>query len=107
MRYRVATEGDQLLAASAAEPVLDRESGKPRLGPNGQPDQVLTVVVMGSDGGADVWKVRTTDVGKNISQGVPVRIHGLVATTWELNGRAGVSLRAERIEPASAARQAS
>jgi hypothetical protein len=105
MRYRVATEGDQLLAATAAEPVLDRESGRPRLGPNGQPDQMLTVVVMRGDG-ADVWRVRTTDVAKGIAQGVAVRIHGLVATSWELNGRAGVSLRAERIEPASATRQA-
>ena len=105
MRYRVATDGDQLLAANAAEPVVDRESGRPRLGPNGQPDQVLSVVVMGADS-ADVWRVRTTEVAKGISQGVPVRILGLVATTWELNGRAGVSLRAERIEPASATRQA-
>jgi hypothetical protein len=66
---------------------------------------MLTVVVMRGDG-ADVWRVRTTDVAKGIAQGVAVRIHGLVATSWELNGRAGVSLRAERIEPASATRQA-
>lgn len=106
MRYRVATDGDQLLAANAAEPVLDRETGRPRLGPNGQPDQVLTVVVMRGDG-ADVWRVRTTDVAKGISQGVAVRIHGLVASSWELNGKSGISLRAERVEPVSAARQAS
>jgi hypothetical protein len=106
MRYRVATEGDQLLAATAAEPVLDRESGRPRLGPDGKPDQVLTVVVMDA-AGADVWRVKSTDVAKGVSQGAPVRIHGLVATTWEIAGKSGVSLRAERIEPASTARQAS
>jgi hypothetical protein len=75
------------------------------LGPDGKPDQVVSVVVMDSDG-ADVWRVKSTDISKGVSQGVAVRIHGLVATTWELNGRAGVSLRAERIEPATA-RQAS
>jgi hypothetical protein len=42
-----------------------------------------------------------------IRQGIPVKVHGLVAQPWTMADRSGVSFRAARVEPAVAAAKAS
>jgi hypothetical protein len=40
---------------------------------------------------------------KGISTGQPLKVEGLSAQTWEIDGRHGISFRAERLEPAGGA----
>jgi hypothetical protein len=47
-----------------------------------------------------VWPVRIAGEPKGISTGQPVRVEGLTALTWEMEGRHGVSFRVRALESA-------
>ncbi len=55
----------------------------------------------------DIITVRVAVEPKGIGGLTHVKVHELVATTWEMDNRFGVSFRASAIEPATPARQAS
>jgi hypothetical protein len=60
------------------------------------------------DGSADLLAVKVPgEPSAAIRQGVPVKVHGLVAQPWTMQDRSGVSFRAAWIEPAMAAAKAS
>jgi hypothetical protein len=60
----------------------------------------LDLVVLGGEDGAEVWPVRIAGEPKGIEMGQPLRVEGLTAMTWEIDGRHGISFRARLIESA-------
>lgn len=46
--------------------------------------------------------LRTAGESKGLSVGGAVKVSGLVATTWAMGDRSGVSFRAAKVEPAPA-----
>jgi hypothetical protein len=50
-----------------------------------------------------VWHVLVADEPKGISTGQPVKVQGLTAMTWEIDGRHGVSFRVDGMEAAGGA----
>jgi len=60
-------------------------------------------VVLGGEDGAEVWPVRVVGEPKGITTGQPLRVEGLSAMTWEIDGRHGISFRARVVEPAGPA----
>jgi hypothetical protein len=63
----------------------------------------LDVVALGGEDGAEVWHVRVAGEPKGISTGQPVKVQGLTAMTWEIDGRHGISFRVRRVEAAGPA----
>src|SRR5215204_3027270 len=107
MRLPIDTSAISFLCALAPEPVVDFETKRPRADENGEPLYVVQLLAMG-DGSADLLAVKVPGVpSQAIRQGAPVKVHGLVAQPWTMNDRAGVSFRAQRVEPAMAATKAS
>ena len=66
---------------------------------NGQPVFNVHLFSVGA-GGRDVITVKVTGEPKGIAQFTPVRLHELVATTWAMGDRSGVSFKATRLEAA-------
>jgi hypothetical protein len=63
----------------------------------------LDLVALGGEDGAQVWPVRVAGEPKGISIGQPVRVDGLMAMSWEIDGRHGISFRVRRLEASGAA----
>ncbi|MDA8071186.1 MAG: hypothetical protein M0Z82_06165 [Actinomycetota bacterium] len=98
MRLPIDTQHLSFIVASAPEPVLDFESKAPRTDTDGRPLFAVSVVALGSEG-ADILTVKVAGEPRGITQGLPVRVAGLLGTTWQMGDRHGVSFRAEVIEP--------
>ena len=90
-----------MVGSGQAEPIRERDSGRQRTDPEtGEPLYAVQVVVL-SEGRADVITVKVPGASPpELAQGTPVRLVGLVATPWTMEGRSGVAFRATRIEPA-------
>jgi hypothetical protein len=58
----------------------------------------LDLVVLGGEDGAEVWPVRVVGEPKGITTGQPLRVEGLTAMPWEIDGRHGMSFRARLVE---------
>jgi hypothetical protein len=101
MRLPIDTTGVSFLCAGEAEPVLDYESGRPKVDRSGQPLYQLSLVGM-ADGVAEVIAVKVPGEPKGISRGTAVRPVGLSANPWTIGDRSGIAYRAERIEVARA-----
>ncbi len=102
MRSKLDTSDTTFLATGDAEPVLERDTGRPRLDRDGQPQHVVRLVAL-ADGQAEVIAVRLSGTApKGLGQGTAVRCIGLTITPWSMGDRAGVTYRAQRIEPAAA-----
>jgi hypothetical protein len=63
----------------------------------------LDLVVLGGEDGAEVWPVRVVGEPKGITTGQPLRVEGLTAMPWEIDGRHGMSFRARIVEAAGPA----
>ncbi len=59
-----------------------------------------------TDGGAEVISVKVAGEPKGASQGLALKLAGLIAQPWAMGDRSGIAFRASRIEPAGAARSA-
>jgi hypothetical protein len=87
------------IAGSGPEGVLDMDR-RPRADKEtGELLWGLDLVVLGLPDGAEVWNVRVVGEPKGIEMGAPLRVQGLTAMTWEMEGRHGTSFRARLIEP--------
>lgn len=107
MRIPVDTSGLTLIAGSDPAAVLDMER-RPRADKaTGEVLWGLDLVALGGADGAEVWPIRVAGEPKGISTGQPVRVAGLVAAPWEIEGRHGISFRARSIEAAGPAPAAS
>jgi hypothetical protein len=107
MRIPVDTSGLMLIAGSDPASVLDMER-RPRADKaTGELLWGLDVVALGGEDGAQVWPVRVVGEPKGISTGQPLRVQGLTAASWEIEGRHGISFRARALEAAGQASAAS
>ncbi|MDA8264949.1 MAG: hypothetical protein M0T79_06320 [Actinomycetota bacterium] len=107
MRLPIDTSGMTFLAASEPEPLMQHDSDRQRLDRDGQPLVALRLVAL-AGGDAEILSVRLAGVApKGIGAGTPVRCTGLSATPWQMADRAGITYRAERVEPVAPGRQAS
>jgi hypothetical protein len=62
----------------------------------------LDVVALGGEDGAEVWSVRVVGEPKGIRIGQALRVVGLSASPWEMEGRHGISFRAHSVEASAA-----
>ena len=110
MRLPIDTSRLQFLVVSAAEPLRKFEEGKPRaawaprVDENGEILNRVQLVALG-DGEAEIIKVAVPgDPG--VSQGEMVRVEGMTAQAWEMEGRNGMAFRASAIRPLGAREKA-
>jgi hypothetical protein len=97
MKLPVDTSGLRFVAAGEPEPDLDFETKAQRADDSGQPIFKVHLFAVGSSG-RDVITAKVVSPGKGIGELVPVKVHDLVATTWTMGDRSGVSFKAGRIE---------
>src|SRR3954447_6092904 len=104
MRLPIDTSRLQFLVVSAAEPLKKFEDGKPRearaprTDENGELLWRVQVVALG-DNEAEIIRV-TLPGDPGVGQGVMVRIEGMTAQAWEMDGRSGMAFRATAIRAA-------
>ena len=98
MRFPIDVRSLSFIAGSDPAGVLDME-GRPRVDKaTNAPLWGLDLVALGGKDGAEVWPVRIAGEPKGISTGQPVKVQGLTAMTWEIDGRHGVSFRVDGLE---------
>ena len=103
MRLPIDLSSLSFIAGSDPAGVLDMER-RPRADKaTGELLWGLDLVVLGGEDGAEVWPVRVVGEPKGIRTGQPLRVEGLIAAPWEIEGRHGISFRARSIEPAKGA----
>ena len=104
MRLPVSTQGMTLIVGGI-EPVVDRSTGAVRIDrDSGAP--LFTVHVMAISAGdpkPEQWPVRVSGEPSGFGVGGVVQVKNLVAMTWEMEDRHGLSFRAESITAVSAA----
>jgi hypothetical protein len=108
LRLPIDTSRLQFLVVSEAEPLRKFEEGKPReswaprVDENGEVLNRVQLVALG-DGEAEIIKVALPgDPG--VKQGEMVRVDGMTAQAWEMDGRNGMSFRATAIRSATGGR---
>ena len=97
MKLPIDTSSLDFLAVSTAEPVIDFDSKQQRVDNDGQAIFAVSVVAIGGEG-ADILVVKVAGEPKGLILGAPVKVTGLVATTWAMGDRHGVSFRADKVE---------
>jgi hypothetical protein len=97
MRLPIDTQHLNFIAVGIPEAVVDFDTKAPRHDPDGRALHSLSIVAIGGEG-ADILIVKVAGLPKGITAGSPVRVCSLVATTWQMKDRNGVSFRAESIE---------
>jgi hypothetical protein len=106
MRLPIDTSRLQFLVVSGAEPLKKYEADKPReawaarTDDNGEVLWRVELVALG-DGEAEIIRVAVPgDPG--VKQAEMVRVEGMTAQAWEMDGRNGMAFRATAIRSASA-----
>jgi hypothetical protein len=104
MRLPIDTSRLQFLVVAAAEPLKQFEEGKPReawaprVDTNGEVLWRVQLVALG-DGEAEIIRVAVPG-DPNVGQGEMVRVDGMTAQAWEMEGRSGMAFRASAIHVA-------
>jgi hypothetical protein len=107
MRLPIDLSSLSFIAGSDPAGVLDMER-RPRADKaTGELLWGLDLVVLGGEDGAEVWPIRVVGEPKGIQTGQPLRVQGLTAAPWEIEGRHGISFRARVVEAAGQASAAS
>ena len=105
MRLPIDTSRLQFLVVAPAEPLRQYEEGKPReawaprTDVNGEVLWRVQLVALG-EGEAEIIRVAVAG-DPNVGQGEMVRVDGLTAQAWELDGRSGMAFRAQAVASAS------
>lgn len=102
MRLPVDTSELTLVVLGAAEPVLDFDTRQHKGDRDGVALYQVALALVGEDR-PTLLTVKVAGEPSGLTVGGQVQVSGLVAQTWEINGRSGVAFRAERIAPASPA----
>jgi hypothetical protein len=105
VRLPIDTSRLQFLVVASAEPLRQYEEGKPReawaprTDVNGEILWRVQLVALG-DGEAEIIRVAVPG-DPNVSQGEMVRVEGMTAQAWEMEGRSGMACRAVAIRSSS------
>jgi hypothetical protein len=101
MRLPIDTSRLQFLVVAGAEPLKQYEEGKPReawaprVDTNGEVLWRVQLVALG-DGEAEIIRVSLPG-DPAVKQGEMVRVEGMTAQAWEMDGRNGMAFRAASI----------
>ena len=101
MRIPVDTTSMRFLSTGPAQPVLDFETRTQRVDELGQPLFNVALFTLTADG-PDTITVKVATEPKGLGEFAPVKVTSLVATTWAMGDRNGVSFKADAIEPTKA-----
>jgi hypothetical protein len=106
MRLPIDASRLQFMVVGEAEPVRKfeqdkpREAWAPRVDDNGELLWRVQLVAFG-EGEADILRV-VVPGDPGVKEGELVRVEGLTAQAWEMDGRSGMAFRAQGIASASA-----
>ncbi|MFF5720624.1 hypothetical protein [Streptomyces buecherae] len=88
---------EKLMCVVAPEPRANRDTGQIRVDREGRHIYAVGVLVRKA-GERRAWVLEIAVPGDPVlEEDDPVEIEGLIATPWQMEGRSGVSWRAERI----------
>jgi hypothetical protein len=110
MRLPIDTSRLRFLVVSAAEPLKQYEEGKPReawaprVDTNGEVLWRVQLVALG-DGEAEIIRVAVPG-DPAVNQGEMVRVDGMTAQAWEMEGRNGMAFRAAAVRSLTRAEKA-
>ena len=97
MRLPVDTSVVSFVSAGPAEPNIDFDTKQQKTDAKGVAiNQVLLFVV--GDGTREVITVKVAGEVRGLGQFTPVKVTDLVATTWNMADRSGVSFSASKVE---------
>ncbi len=105
MRLPVDTSAVHFVTAGPAEPAVDFDTKQPKLDEDGRPLFNVHLFSVGA-GGRDVVTVKVSGEPKGLGEFTPVKVTDLVATTWSMGDRSGVSFRAAKVEPVATVKAA-
>lgn len=97
VRLPINTQNMQFIVATVPEAVVDFESKQPRIDSEGQRLFAVGLIALGTEG-AEILSVKVAGQPKGLIQGSVAKVTGLLATTWQMGERHGVSFRADAIE---------
>jgi hypothetical protein len=106
MRFPIDTSRMKFLVVSGAEPLRKFEEGKPReswaprVDDNGEVLWRVQLVALGH-GEAEIIRVAVPG-DPAVGEGEMVRVEGLTAQAWEMDGRFGMAFRAGSIQSLTA-----
>lgn len=106
MRLPIDTTAVRFVSAGAAEVDVDFATKAAKTDETGRTIYKVNLFAVGA-GGHDIVTVKVAGEPKGLGEFTPVRVHGLIASTWQMDNRYGVSFRASAIEAASPSRTAS
>lgn len=87
--------------ASDPEPVLDRDTQAQKVNKSGQQMFRLQTVAR-ADNRSEIWSIKVPGKPPTLAIGTPVRITGLIASSWSIGDRSDVAFSADKIESALA-----
>ena len=98
MRLPVDTSVVSFVSAGAAEPTLDFDTKQQKTDAKGVAINQVHLFVVGDGGTREVITVKLSGDVKGLGQFTPVKVTDLVAFTWTMADRSGVSFSASKIE---------
>jgi hypothetical protein len=102
MKLPIDTSAITFMMGGSPEPVKDFDTKQAKVNEDGEVLFSFPLVAFG-ESGADLLTVKVPGApAGGLKQGTPVKVEGLVASTWSMDkGRSGVSFKASRIEALS------
>lgn len=101
MRLPIDTSAVKFVSLRPAEVDVDFTTKAPKTDEQGRTLHKVHLVAVGAKD-QDIITVRVAGEPKGLSEFTPVKVHDLVATTWQMENRFGVSFRAGSIEAVGA-----
>ena len=98
MRLPVDTSVVHFVSAGPAEPSVDFDTKQQKIDANGVAVNQVHLFVVGDGGTREVITVKVSGEVRGLGQFTPVKVTDLVASTWSMNDRSGVSFSASKIE---------
>jgi hypothetical protein len=98
MRLPVDTSVIHFVSAGPSEPVVDFDTKQQKLDPNGVAVNQVHLFVVGDSGTREVISVKISGEVRGLGQFTPVKVTDLVASTWSMDNRSGVSFSASKVE---------
>jgi hypothetical protein len=107
MRLPVDTSVVHFVSAGAAEPVIDFDTKQQKTDSNGVPVNQVHLFVVGDAGTREVITVKVSGELRGLGLFTPAKVTDLVAITWSMGDRSGVSFSASKVEAVLAKSSAS
>lgn len=98
MKIKADVENVTFICAEAPAAVIDPATGVQRADRNGEPIFSIRLALL-TEGASEMVAVKISGQPRPLSMGDRVKVSGLIGSTWEIDGRSGVSFRADRVEP--------